>query len=327
LRSIPRSRLALAFVLLTTVLVSVVGCAPAASPSLPVVVAAVTLAQQPPAATPRGRIVFVAGGDLWEWHDGNVRKLTSGERFEGPAWSPDGDVLAASVVGVNHSDLVLVSPDGEVLTRLTDNRGRLRVQDSDWARMPTWAPDSTRIAFAADTRSLDMALWSIDPNGRGARQLYLPPNTFGGIDRPSWSPDGDEIAMVVWRPGPGQIEVLTPANGRTRVITQAANGAYDPAWSPDGQWIAHVIRDGSRHDVWIMRPDGSRATRVTSTGRNRMPTWSPDGHWLAWFSLAEVGFEIRVLPFNHDAEIVPSEGRVLVSGRPAEGPAGLTWAP
>jgi Tol biopolymer transport system component len=305
-----------------------VACTPTAAPAaLPLVVAAAPLAQQSSGPTPHGRIVFVAGGDLWQWRDGSVHRLTTGERFEGPAWSPAGDQLAASVVGGNHSDLVLVSAEGEIQARLTDHRGRARIQDSDWARMPTWSPDGSRIAYVSDARTIDLALWSIGPDGRNPRQLYTAPDTFGGVDRPTWSPDGEEIALAIWRPGPAQIEVFTAANGRTRRITNATNGAYDPAWSPDGHWIAHVVRDGSRHDVWIVHPDGSRPTRVTSTGRNRMPAWSPDGRWLAFFSLSEIGFDVRVVSIPAEGEIEPAEGRVLVTGRPAEGPAGLTWAP
>jgi Tol biopolymer transport system component len=302
-------------------------CVSAASrASVPLVVAA-PLAQLA-SPLPPGRIVFVANGDLWEWTEGTVRQLTSGERYEGPAWSPDGELLAASLVGVNHSDLVLLSPEGELLQRLTDNRGRRRIQESDWARMPAWAPDGSRIAFASDIRTYDLALWSIGLDGRNPRQLFVPPDYHGGVDRPTWSPSGDEIALAVWRDGRGQIEILTPATGRTRRLTDAANGAYDPAWSPTGHWIAYVARDGARHDIWLVRPEGGAPVRLTTSGRNRMPAWSPDGAWLAFLSLSENGFDVRVIPVAAEAaEIEPGEGRVLVSAYPVEGPAGLTWGP
>src|SRR5205823_13026253 len=76
------------------------GCAPLAPPGpAPLLLAAPLLQGQGPA--PSGRIVFVAGGDLWQWHDGALRQLTQGDRYEGPAWSPDGDQIVASLVGAN----------------------------------------------------------------------------------------------------------------------------------------------------------------------------------------------------------------------------------
>jgi TolB protein len=279
-------------------------------------------------AVPPGRLVFVVGGDLWEWHAGQARQLTAGERFEGPAWSPQGDQLAVSLVGANHSDVALLSADGSLLRRLTDHRGRRRLQDSDWARLPAWAPDGSRIAYSSDGRTHDLALWTIGPDGSSPRQLFVPPDTSGGVDRASWSPPGNEIALAAWRPGPSQIEVLNPATGRTRRITEAAHGAYDPAWSPSGLWIAHAVRDGTAHDVWLTRPDGSESVRATTTGRNRMPAWSPDGAWLAFLALNDVGFDVRVLPVRDEAgDIEAGEGRVLVSARAVEGASGLTWGP
>jgi TolB protein len=122
--------------------------------------------------------------------------------------------------------------------------------------------------------------------------------------------------------------VFNALTGRTRRITEAATGAYDPAWSPDGSWIAHTVRDGIVHDIWLTRPDGSETVRLTTTGRNRMPAWSPDGHWLAFLSLGDAGFDLRAIPVAQAAEDVePGEGRLLVSARPVEGAAGLTWGP
>jgi TolB protein len=295
-------------------------------PAHPLVVVAAPL-DQAAGPAPSGRLVFVVAGDLWEWREGAVRQLTDSERFEGPSWSPDGEWLAASLVGTNHSDVVLLSPDGDLQARLTDHRSRSRLQDSDWGRMPAWSPDGTRIAYGADVRTPDVALWTIGPDGRNARQLYIAPDTAGGVDHPTWSPDGREIALTVFRAGPSQVEVLNTVTGRTRRLTEAANGAYDPAWSPDGTWIAYVVRDGTRHDIWVSHPDGSGAARVTASGRNRMPAWSPDGAWLAFLSLRENGFDVQVLPIAAEGEIQPSDGRALVTGRVVEGPAGLTWGP
>src|SRR5262249_35578091 len=95
-----------------------VGCGASGSvAALPLLVTAAPV-DQASATTPPGRLVFVAGGDLWQWQNGVVRRLTSGDRYEGPAWSPDGDQLVASIVGANHSDLVLLSPEGEQQSRL-----------------------------------------------------------------------------------------------------------------------------------------------------------------------------------------------------------------
>ncbi|HLH25674.1 MAG TPA: DPP IV N-terminal domain-containing protein [Chloroflexota bacterium] len=324
--SVRGGRLAGAFAICLALL-TVLSCSGAAPTPLPLVLAA-PLVQG--AAAPAGRIAFVVNGDLWEWQDGAVRQLTSGTRYEGPAWSPDGNQLAASMVGTNHSDVVLLSPDGDFQARLTDNLGRLRIQDSDWARLPAWSPDGTRIAFGADTRTYDLALWLVGTDGRGARQVFAAPDGMGGIDRPTWSPDGSEIAVTVWRQGsPSQVEVVSVATGRTRRLTDAATGAYDPAWSPDGNWIAYVVRDGTHHDVWLVHPDGTGAVRLTSSGRNRMPAWSPDGSWLAFLSLNETGFDVRVaaVPAADAQDVEPSEGRALVSARPVEGASGLTWGP
>jgi Tol biopolymer transport system component len=308
-------------------LLGVVGCASALPTPLPLVLAA-PLAQGA-GPTPSGSLAFVVNGDIWEWRDGAVRQLTTGTRYEGPAWSPDGDQLAVSMVGTNHADIALLGADGEFQTRLTDNRGRLRIQDSDWARLPAWAPDGGFLAYASDSRTYDLALWLIGVNGRGARQVLAGPDGFGGIDHPSWSPDGTEIAVGVWRQGaPPQIEIVSVGTGRTRRITDAATGAYDAAWSPEGTWVAHAVRDGTRHDVWLVRPDGTGTIRLTTSGRNRMPAWSPDGQWLAFLSLSDTGFDVRVAPVpTGDAEIEPTEGRVLVSARAVEGASGLSWGP
>src|SRR5215212_2924677 len=89
---------------LATLLTLLVGCiGPALPATMPLVVAASPWAQGE--TLPAGRLVFVVGGDIWQWEDGDVRQLTTGSRYEGPSWAPDGALLAATVVGGNHSDV------------------------------------------------------------------------------------------------------------------------------------------------------------------------------------------------------------------------------
>jgi dipeptidyl aminopeptidase/acylaminoacyl peptidase len=54
-------------------------------------------------------------------------------------------------------------------------------------------------------------------------------------------------------------------------------------WSPDGQWLACSVAPGGgvHTEVWVVRPDGTDARRVTSEGSHaELGPWAPRGHQL-----------------------------------------------
>src|SRR3954470_2401950 len=63
----------------------------------------------------------------------------------------------------------------------------------------------------------------------------------------------------------------------------------DPERSPDGEWVAYVVsandfvKDKRDSDVWMVKWDGSRRVRLTSSPDSESnPRWSPDGRYLAF---------------------------------------------
>jgi len=78
------------------------------------------------------------------------------------------------------------------------------------------------------------------------------------------------------------IELVSPADGRARLLRPGTTGAYGrPAWSPDGKRIAFT--KGSA--VAVVNADGSGAHTVAGTSTradSADPAWSPDGRRLAF---------------------------------------------
>ena len=75
--------------------------------------------------------------------------------------------------------------------------------------------------------------------------------------------------------------------GRACDLRRQLGSDADPAWSPDGRWIAYVRRlpGDTIREIWIMRPDGSGAHRLTSLhGTSINPAWSPDGRRIVFAS-------------------------------------------
>lgn len=274
----------------------------------------------------QGRIIYVAGGQVWEWADGATRALTpGGQHLEGAAWAPDGKSIAVSDVGENHSDVVVLDARGQRLRQLTRNRSDVSVQDSAWGRKPAWSPDGDRIAYVSDLGRTDMSLWLVPAGGGQARVLYRLGLGSAGVDWPSWSPDGKKIAFTSYPPGiyvPPQVFVLTVATGAVAQITDLKAGAFDPAWSPDGSQIAFAGRvDGQSH-LMVMKTDGTSPVQLSAGQYDRAPAWSPDGSELAYLAHGTNGFDVWAVRLQSGAV---SEPRQLTSGKVVDAISGVSW--
>ena len=274
-----------------------------------------------------GRILYVAGGQIWQWSGGASRPITAtGTRWEGVSWSPDGTQIASSEVGDNHSDIFILDAKGARVRQLTRNWSLVSVQDSSWGRRPSWAPDGERLLYVADVgRGSDMSLWSVASNGTTTRKLYALAIGSGGLDSPAWSPDGKRIAFTSYPAGhyqPPQIFVFTPATDKIVQLTEHKDGAFDPSWSPDGTKLAYTARMDGNTRILVTKADGGVQTRLTDGHFDRSPVWSPDGTEIAYLSVVPGAFDLWVARY---ANGTVSEPKRLTSGVLIDAPSGLAW--
>ena len=296
-----------------------------------------------------GRLLFVSDANIWLLERGQLRRLTPDRISRQPAWSPDGKRIAHVKLATSGSDLWLMDANGSNSEELTDNEFQEDPKQR-FALRPIWWPDGGRLLYLSEERSQDMQLWQLTIGNRRRQPFFAAlGDRQGGLDSPKLSPDGAVIAATSFQPGRGpagrsQIWTYTLPNGATRQLTTAPDGAYDPDWSPDGKRIAYAVRSGARHDIWVMRADGSNARQVTATGACRAPCWSPDGAWLAYLCAQSGTFDVwAVLAPADDSASGPGPAGAPATAVPPSAPAapvrqvtrsgiceatsGLAWAP
>ena len=96
---------------------------------------------------------------------------------------------------------------------------------------------------------------------------------------PSWSPNGNEIALSRSENNrPLQIYIMDSRGGNARPISGDHFNDRHPAWSPDGRRIAFVhARALGQPAVYIMNANGENRVRLSDCHADSRPTWSPDG--------------------------------------------------
>jgi hypothetical protein len=171
------------------------------------------------------------------------------------------------------------------LVRLTSNSGT----DAD---MPAaFSPDGTRLLFVRATPGSEDTgdLYVINVDGTGLRKLS-PEDVGVSVSEvfgpgASWSSDGDRVAFAAAvRQGDayGSVSrayVVAVAQGDATAITPYGTYMTSARWSPDGAWIAYDADAGGK-DLWLVRPDGTEAHRITHTDGSCCGTWSADSSLL-----------------------------------------------
>ena len=209
----------------------------------------------------------------------SVAKLTADPGVElYPSLSPDGKWIVYAGDQSGNRDVYLRAVGGENAINLTKDTP----EDDD---QPAFSADGERIAFRSGRDG--GGIFVMRRTGEAVRRV-----THNGY-RPTWSPDGTELAFVTedvpLKPqnifGNSELWVANVASGALRHLN--AGDAVLPAWSPHGYRIAYTKRLGrpTQADVWTIPARGGEPVAVTNdrfTDWN--PAWSPDGKYLYFVS-------------------------------------------
>jgi len=216
--------------------------------------------------------IYVANAD-----GSDIRRLDPAEFpiAQWPAWSPDGaQVLFNAGPSDADMDLYLMNADGSDVRQLTSG---------PWAdTCGRWSPDGRRIVYTAILADTSR-LMTLDLES-GASEPTLGPGLDGVCA--DWSPDGRSIAFSSWPeylyPPRGtepwessSIFVLDLATNAIERVTRLEGLNERPRWSPDGQWITFNSTESvgtvpfspavtRATEIYIIRPDGSDLTRLTT---------------------------------------------------------------
>ena len=101
---------------------------------------------------------------------------------------------------------------------------------------------------------------------------------------PSLSPDGKSLAYLSNASGSPQIWIKSLPDESARQVTSLPDPVSRVIWSPRGGLLAYAVAPGGglNEQIWVMRPDGSGARRLTAGGKdnNGLMGWTRDGRAL-----------------------------------------------
>lgn len=221
-----------------------------------------------------------------------------------PVWSPEGTRVAYTKNGSSGgSEIWVTNEDG------TGSGPAAAIYLNDLA-VGDWSPDGTLLLGterAVNPETFESMGTFIVTVELATGQLTRLGSYDDGYDAPTYSPDGSEILLTLFRPedpdGGSDLWAMNIESGERRRITDTNAEEHGAAWSPDGTRIA-FHGDG---EVWAMNADGSGITQLTSDAENydESPVWSPDSTSIAFASSREPsglwvmnadGTELRPMP-------------------------------
>jgi eukaryotic-like serine/threonine-protein kinase len=255
----------------------------------------------------------------------NERKLASRKGADffwtgGPAWSPDGKIIATAAgsnTGGRHMYIAEIDvADGK--ERPVSAQRWATVGRISWAR--DGAPRGRGLIFSAIERGATQAqIWFL-PYPKGAAQKI----TNDLNDYRDLSLTDDSTALITAQAETLVNVWLSPSAdsvnaGRDRQITDGIgqnNGVGGLTWLLDGR-VVYVSRAYGSQDIWLMDQDGKNQRQLTTaeTRIDRYPAVTPDGRYIVFVSTRTGNSNI----YRYD--LISGEQKQLTSGASEEFPA------
>ncbi|HJT68118.1 MAG TPA: protein kinase [Pyrinomonadaceae bacterium] len=198
--------------------------------------------------------------------------------FNGPSWSPDGKMIAASVGTVGGVSKVMGFnvADGQ--------EQNLSQQSWSFTARVEWLRDMTGLLVIAGETAAAAQVWLIEHPGGRARRVTNDLSTYRAI---GLTQDGKTLTTVqaqglvnLWVGPDGDVNKISRLpTGNVSFYSSAGNNL---SWTPDGR-IAFVSNEGGNPHIWITKPDGSERKQLTANdAANFSPVVTPDGRYIVY---------------------------------------------
>ena len=176
----------------------------------------------------------------------------------------------------NNGDLWLYELSRPVASRFTFNLG----DDSE----PVWSPDDDRIVFRSTREGPSFDLYQ-KTVGSTANEEVLLANEFNTVPT-DWSPDGDFIALRVWRPDQNDTDiwVFSIQDQKATPFLATTFNEGQGQFSPDGKWMVYGSDESGQPEIYVQPFPGAGAKWRVSTKGGQMPRWGPDGRELFYLA-------------------------------------------
>jgi TolB protein len=255
----------------------------------------------------RSRIAFVAemGGTkdiyIMDWDGKRSSKLGLKENLIlSPHWSRDGANIIYSAERNRQWGIYLVNFSNRKVKKVFSSRGTNIAGDL--------SPDGNEFIFSSSKNgSVDLYTMSLRNNVvnklTSSRSIEVSPTI---------SPDGNHIAFVSDRGGSPQIYIMQRGGSDIRRISFEGSYNTSPNWSPRGDKIVFSGRRNT-NQIFIVNPDGTGLTQLTTQGNNEDPSFSPDGRFITFTSDRDGVKGVYIMRSNGEAQkrITPRKMRAF----------------
>ena len=197
-------------------------------------------------------------------------------------------------------------------------------RDNAHALMPRWSPNGAQIVYTSYFKSGSPDIFLVDP-ATGQHTAFV---SYRGTNSSArFSPNGQQVAMVLSGEGTPEIYLSDPQGRHVARKTHSDGAKSSPCFSPDGSRIVFAMQLGTNPQLYVMSAAGGTPQRlVTGFSYAAEPDWSranpnkialtvkDQGHYqIAIYDFAKGSAEV-VSKASYDA-IEPSwlaDGRHLV---------------